>query len=111
MFAADLHTHSRFARACSPQLNFPNLSAWGELKGIDLIGTGDALHPQWQKEIESELKETAPGVYSLKDGSTKFLLTTELACVYTEAGRGRRVPLLIYFPSLQTFQKITTHFS
>jgi len=38
MYIADLHIHSRFSRACSPQLNIPNLVEWAKLKGIDLFG-------------------------------------------------------------------------
>ena len=46
---ADLHIHSRFSRACSSQLNIPNLVKWARVKGLELLGTGDFTHPEWLK--------------------------------------------------------------
>ena len=54
-YVADLHIHSRFSRACSPQLNIPNLLEWAKYKGIDMMGTGDCLHPLWQAELKKDL--------------------------------------------------------
>lgn len=56
-YVADLHIHSRFSRACSSQLNIPNLAKWAKLKGINLMGTGDCLHPLWSAELKKDLKE------------------------------------------------------
>jgi DNA helicase II / ATP-dependent DNA helicase PcrA len=78
-YVADLHVHSRFARACSANLNIPSLAKWAKFKGIDLVGTGDCLHPLWQAELKRDLKDFYQGVY-VYDG-VKFLVTTEVACV------------------------------
>jgi len=42
-FLADLHLHSHFSRATSPQLSLPHLHKWAQLKGITVIGTGDLI--------------------------------------------------------------------
>jgi len=38
MFVADLHIHSRYSRATSPELTFEQRFAWGRRKGVSLIG-------------------------------------------------------------------------
>ena len=38
---ADIHNHSRFSRACSPQLTIPNLDMWSKIKGVNLITIAD----------------------------------------------------------------------
>ncbi len=108
-YVADLHIHSRFSRACSPQLNIPNLVEWAKMKGINLMGTGDMLHPLWLSELKNQLTEDGSGflTYS-KDPSVKFLLTVEIATMYTHKGKGRRLHNLVFMPdfaSTETFQK------
>src|SRR3989344_3009854 len=108
-YVADLHIHSRFSRACSPQLSIPNLAEWAKLKGINLLGTGDFLHPLWLTELKSQLKENGSGFLSYpKDPSVKFVLTVEIASIYSHKGRGRRVHNLVFMPdflSAERFQK------
>lgn len=104
-YVADLHIHSRFARACSRDLNIPNLAKWAKYKGIDLVGTGDCLHPLWQIELKKDLKEVGDGTYDF-DG-IKFIFTTEVACIYSEKGKVYRIHILIFLPSLESAQKLS----
>ncbi len=107
-YVADLHIHSRFSRACSPQLNIPNLASWAKLKGIDVLGTGDFLHPLWFAELKNQLKENGSGFLTHNNSEIKFVLTVEIATIYTDKGRGRRIHNLIFLPdfaSAETFQK------
>ncbi|OGE32525.1 hypothetical protein A3C59_01490 [Candidatus Daviesbacteria bacterium RIFCSPHIGHO2_02_FULL_36_13] len=108
-YVADLHIHSRFSRACSQQLNIPNLVEWSKYKGINLMGTGDFLHPLWLSELKNALTEDGTGflTYS-KDPAVKFLLTVEVASIYSQGGKGRRIHNLIFLPdfaSVEKFQK------
>ncbi|MBI2020604.1 DNA helicase UvrD [Candidatus Daviesbacteria bacterium] len=105
-YAADLHIHSRFSRACSQQLNIPNLVEWAKYKGINLLGTGDFLHPLWLSELKANLKEDDSGflIYP-KDPSVKFLLTVEIASMYSHKGSGRRIHNLIFLPSFEAASK------
>lgn len=103
-YVADLHIHSRFSRACSPQLTIPNLAKWAEYKGIDLVGTGDCLHPLWLTEIKRFLTPRPDGLLEL--GKTKFILTTEVACIYTDKGRVRRIHIIIGLPSISDVEKL-----
>ena len=40
-FVADFHLHSHYSRATSKNLNFEHLSKWAQLKGVQVVGTGD----------------------------------------------------------------------
>lgn len=107
-YVADLHIHSRFSRACSQQLNIPNLVEWAKYKGIDVLGTGDFLHPLWLAELKLGLKEDGSGFLTHDGSEIKFVLTVEIASMYSQKGRGRRVHNLIFLPdfaSAETFQK------
>lgn len=99
----DIHLHSKWSRACSKNLTIPNIAKACEQKGIDLVGTSDALHPAWRKEIEELLEDAGEGTFVLKDGSSKthFLLSTEISCIYSRAGRVRRVHHIALFPTLK----------
>lgn len=104
-YVADLHIHSRYAGACSGNLTIPNLSKWAKYKGIDLLGTGDALHPLWQAELKRDLKDIGGGVY--ENNGTKFIVSTEVSCIYSEYGATRRIHLVILFPSLDSAFKLS----
>lgn len=112
-FVADLHIHSRFSRACSKELNIPNLAKWAKYKGIDLMGTGDFLHPLWQAELRRDLKEM-DGVYEYE--GVKFLPSVEVACIYSDKqslpsgegkGRVRRIHILIILPDLESADQLS----
>jgi len=108
MIIADLHIHSRFSRATSHQLNLENLEKYAKIKGVDVLGTGDFMHPEWIKELKENLTEKQGILYS-KTGFP-FVLQTEISFMYTQAGKGRRVHLVILAPSFEVTDKITAYF-
>jgi uncharacterized protein (TIGR00375 family) len=97
-YVADLHTHSPYARGTSPQLTFENMALWARTKGIDLLATGDFTHPERLAETRATLRETGDGLYEL-DG-VRFVLGTEVNCSAEQAGRHRRVHILVFAPDL-----------
>jgi len=105
---ADLHIHSKYSRAVSPQMNLEGISFFAAKKGINLVTTGDWTHPLWLREIKENLKEVNPGIFTLKNkpGETKFLLSTEISSIYSQGGQVRRVHNLIFSPSIETCEKI-----
>lgn len=64
---ADLHLHSKYSRAVSPEMVLPKMAWWAKRKGINLLGTGDFTHPLWLREIKANLEEAGEGIYGLKD--------------------------------------------
>src|SRR5262249_42550159 len=104
-FIADLHIHSRYARATSRELNPENLYKWAALKGITVVGTGDFTHPVWCAELQEKLQPAEDGLYRLKDSwraavepdippacqhEVRFLLSVEISSIYKKNGRTRK---------------------
>ena len=114
MLIADLHIHSRYSRGCSRDLTPETLWQWSCLKGIDIIGTGDFTHPGWMSELQEKLVPDdggllrirpgtpLPGIYESCRGETRFLLTTEICCIYRRHDRTRKVHLLLLAPDFAT---------
>ena len=109
-FIADLHIHSRFARATSKDMTLENLDRWAKIKGIKIMGTGDFTHPLWFKELQEQLEEAEQGFYKLKgkETNTRFLFTSEISCIYSKGGQVRRVHLIVLAPSVTAVEKINT---
>ena len=107
-FVGDFHIHSKYARATSPDMDLEHLDKWAKIKGIKVISTGDFTHPAWFRELKEKLELAEPGLYKLRSivSDTRFILTTEISCMYTKKNKGRRVHLLIFAPSLETVEKI-----
>ncbi|MFH0754090.1 MAG: endonuclease Q family protein [Candidatus Omnitrophota bacterium] len=114
-FIADLHIHSRYSRATSKDLTPENLWRWGQYKGIQVIGTGDCIHPLWLDDLESKLESAEDGFFRLTpqiadklvpeipancQGDVRFVLSTEISSIYKKNGKVRKVHSVIIFSSL-----------
>ncbi|KKR06677.1 MAG: and RNA helicase protein [Parcubacteria group bacterium GW2011_GWC2_39_14] len=111
---ADLHIHSKYSRATSPQMEPVMIDFWAKKKGINIVGTGDFTHPAYFKELKDKLVEDGSGLLELKVAShqspvtskTKFMLTSEIACIYKHGGKCRRLHICVNAPSFETVSKI-----
>ncbi|MDR7279991.1 uncharacterized protein (TIGR00375 family) [Catenuloplanes atrovinosus] len=119
-FVADLHIHSKYSRACSRDLNMPNLAWWARRKGVALLGTGDFTHPAWFDHLRETLKPAEPGLYRLapdveadiarrlpprlssaaEASPMRYMLSVEISTIYKRGDRTRKVHHLIYMPDL-----------
>ncbi len=108
-FVADLHIHSRFAYACSKNLTLSSLAAKAKVKGIGLLATGDFTHPAWLQELEENLTEIDSGTFQY-DG-VNFVLGTEVSCAFRQAGKSRRLHLLLFLSSLQKVKNLNAELS
>ncbi len=115
---ADFHVHSRFARACSKYLTLPTMTAWAAVKGIDLMGTADFTHPIWLSEIQQQLKEVGDGIYAVKEPiplpypvanprPVRFVLTHEIATIWSQGGKLRRMHTILIAPNLEAAENLT----
>jgi len=103
-FVADLHLHSSYSRATSPNLNFDTLAEWAKLKGIQLLASADFTHPAWWKITREKLKESKyPGFYEFNNAH--FVLGTEISCIYVQDGRQRRIHSLVFFPKMEDVEE------
>jgi len=113
---ADFHIHSRFSRATAHDITVENLNLWMKKKGINVLGTGDFTHPQWLKELKENLDPAEPGLYRYKKDDdlkriTRFILSTEISCIYSQGGKTRRIHHLILAPSFEVVDKINVALS
>lgn len=86
-------------------MNVYELSAYAELKGLNLLGTGDALHPSWLEELRKSLKPVGDGVYSL-GGKVYFIPQVEVATIHEYEGKARRIHHVILMPSLEIAEQL-----
>jgi DNA helicase II / ATP-dependent DNA helicase PcrA len=119
-FIADLHIHSKYSRATSPDLNPENLWVWAQLKGLQVVATGDCVQPNWLDELEAQLEPAELGFYSLKPklakllekkvpdscrGETRFILSTEISSIYKKNDVVRKVHSVVVLSSLEAARK------
>ncbi len=109
----DLHIHSRYSRACSPKLCLEEIEKTCIEKGVDIIATGDYTFPVWFKEIKNNLEETkkGSGLYKLKKSKSdiKFILSTELALIYKEDEKLRRLHLMVQAPNIKAVEELNKY--
>ncbi len=110
-YIADLHLHSRYSRATSPDLNIAGLYKGAKVKGIDIIGTGDFTFAAYVKEMEDNLEAVGGGMYRFKGGDGDkaeplFLLTSEIANIYKRGGKARRIHTCIVAPGLPEVKEL-----
>ena len=89
---ADLHIHSCFSMASSPKMVPENLIHNCVTKGISVLGSGDALHPEWQSMWADHLENNA-GV---------------LVIPTAEVEDQKRVHHLILMPDFEGFSQLRT---
>ena len=73
---ADFHIHSCFSMASSKDMLIKNMAPKSKLKGLQLLGTGDGLHPKWLDIIDESTTYSGDGIYTYDD--MDFVLTTEV---------------------------------
>ena len=101
MIDADFHIHSKYSKGTSDNMELPVIAKQAELKGLNLVGTGDALHTAWREHIKSNFTEVSGGIYKIKNSGikTKFIVTTEVE-------DSKRVHHIILFPSIEAAENL-----
>ncbi len=92
----DFHVHSRYSAATSDKMGFETISSQALLKGLDLVGSGDALHPKWLAEMK-RLSSYSEGIYELN--GCKFVTTVEVE-------DSRRVHHFILLPDISAAEEL-----
>ncbi|NQT50228.1 DNA helicase UvrD [Candidatus Kuenenbacteria bacterium] len=121
---ADLHIHSKYSRATSPQMEVGVLALWCRKKGIDVMATGDFTHPQYLKGLKEKLIEDGSGLLEIKskeqgakgkerlkskeerEKKIKFILSGEISCIYKDKDKTRRQHVCLLVPDFETVDKI-----
>ncbi len=103
-FISDFHIHGRYAQACSKLTTIEDLENNARIKGLHILGTGDAQHPLWNKEINSKLTEDENGILWTKN-KFPFIWSTEISLAYTHNGKGRRIHHVVLFPNKEIVEQ------
>ena len=110
-FIADFHIHSKYSRATSPQSDLEHLEEQAIIKGIDVLGSGDFTYPEWFNNLKEKLEPAEPGLFRIKNGKTRFILTSEISCIYSKNEKVRKIHILVLAPDFETVEKINTQLS
>ena len=106
---ADLHVHSKYSRATSPDMNPVEITKWADKKGIAVIGSGDFQHPAYFGELKNKLEPAEPGLFKVRksDAKSRIMLSTEISNIYKQGGKVRKIHTLIFMPSLDSAEKFS----
>ena len=97
----DLHIHSKHSGATSKFMDVPTMTRYAKMKGLNLLGTGDALHLKWRESLISELEPSGLGLYLARDDPDITLVpSAEVSCEQAAGWHGWKVHILVLFPSL-----------
>ncbi len=100
---ADLHLHGLHSGAVSDRMEIPTMAEQAAVKGLDLVGTGDCLHPAWREHVREETDDHGNGILSAENG-TDFVLTAEVE-------DEDRIHHLLLFPSFGAAEDVHDAFS
>jgi uncharacterized protein (TIGR00375 family) len=105
--------------ATSKNMVISTIASESKLKGLDLVGTGDAFHPEWLQIIKDSTEPSKTGIYSVKecgdDSQTRLIKSVDHP--ETEANKCKfiltaevedrnRVHQLLILPSIESAYKI-----
>ncbi|MCL6088780.1 MAG: endonuclease Q family protein [Candidatus Marsarchaeota archaeon] len=87
-------------------MDIGNMALSAKRKGLQLVGTGDAVHPKYFEEIKKEAEETEGGFLE-RDGIL-FVPTVEVNNTFEQpAGKKRRVHTLVVLPDMETARRFS----
>jgi len=108
---ADLHIHSRFSRATSERMDIEEIARFAQMKGLNLVGTGDFTHPKWLEELGRKLTKTAEeGLYGPAENPrspVRFMVSGEVSTFFKVNGDLKKVHHVVLTPSLETATQIS----
>ena len=118
---ADIHLHSHYSRATSRNLTLEHLWKWAQIKGVQVVATGDIAHPGWLAELRDKLEPAEAGLFRLKPehtaalaeqvpaachGPVRFLIGGEISNIYKKYDRTRKVHNIVFAPSFDATARL-----
>ncbi len=101
-------------------MTLANIARTALFKGVDLLGTGDALHAEWLEELERNLEDVSPGWHALREEARaavesgvperlrrplRFVVSVEVSCAPPGTPPLGGLHQLVYFPSLTSARR------
>lgn len=111
-YITDFHIHSKFSGGTSRTISISNIAKSCRIKGIDIVGSGDCLHPLWLENLKAQLQEEYNGIYVYsKIPEIKFVLQTEVELIWKVNGFIKKVHFILLFPSFSILDESMEEFS
>jgi DNA helicase-2/ATP-dependent DNA helicase PcrA len=97
------------------------LSKWAQLKGVQVVGTGDIAHPGWLQELKEKLEPAEAGLFRLKaeyaaavqatvppacQQPVRFLLCGEVSNIYKKHDAVRKIHHLLFMPDFGAVERL-----
>lgn len=101
---ADLHIHSKYARATSKNCDLEGLSHWAKIKGVGVVATGDFTHPKWLNELKANLENSENGLFEYN--GAKFIISGEISVIYRIGDKVKKMHVVPLVPSFEIAEQI-----
>jgi uncharacterized protein (TIGR00375 family) len=91
-------------------MNITEIARFAQIKGLNLIGTGDFTHPKWLEELKATLvADSDTSLYKPAKNPAEpvhFIMTGEVSTIFAYENAVRKVHHVILTPSLETAAQI-----
>ena len=116
IFISDLQIHSKYSFATSKNMDVFNIAKYANIKGLNIVGTGDITHPTWFAELKKNLTEYEHSeLYVLKKSNipVKFILSGEVSTIYRVNKKSKKIHHCLLIPNfdiaLQVYDTLKFH--
>ena len=98
-------------RAAGPALTRESRAHGAGRKGVDRVTTAEFTHPVWLAGLKAKLGPLDDGLFALPaqraaGTARRFVLGTEVSCVYPQGGRSHRLHLLVLAPDFGAVDRL-----
>jgi uncharacterized protein (TIGR00375 family) len=91
-------------------MNVDEITRFSQIKGLNLVGTGDFTHPKWLEELSKELIEISGtslyGTAKHPKSLVRYMITSEVSTIFTYEGDVKKIHHVILTPSFETAAQI-----
>ena len=108
----DLHIHSKFSGGASKNIDIFKIAYNCNIKGVNIVGTGDCLHPLWLNELFSNLIEYSNGVFFTPNvADVYFILQSEVEAIWKNDFNAKKVHFILLFPNFEKLEESIEYLS
>ena len=108
----DLHIHSKFSGGASKNIDIFKIAYNCNIKGVNIVGTGDCLHPLWLSELFSNLIEHSNGVFFTPNvADVYFILQSEVETIWKNDFNFKKVHFILLFPNFEKLEESIEYLS
>jgi uncharacterized protein (TIGR00375 family) len=91
-------------------MNIAEITRFAQIKGLNLVGTGDFTHPKWLEELKRDLIEISEiGLYKparKPESPVHYMITGEVSTIFTFKDKIKKIHHVILTPTIETAVQI-----